>query len=90
MAKMIDFDKVYEYAFDGVNRGILADEDFNAIVNAIDSVDIVDLVDPVEIVRCCDCALEGTSDCPTVRRDPILGNLYGVMPGDGFCSKGRK
>ena len=46
-------------------------------------------VDAVEVVRCADCVLEGTENCPMVHRDPILGNLYCTFPANGgYCSKG--
>lgn len=44
---LIRFEDVYEYAFKGANGGNLEDEDFDAIVNAIESVSAVDAVEVV-------------------------------------------
>ena len=43
--RLIEYEKVYQYAFDGVHGGGLEDEDFQAIINAIDSVPTVDAVE---------------------------------------------
>ena len=42
--RLIEYDAVYKYAFDGVHCGNLEDEDFSAIINAIDAVPTVDAV----------------------------------------------
>ena len=42
--RLIEYDAVYKYAFDGVHGGNLEDEDFSAIINAIDAVPTVDAV----------------------------------------------
>lgn len=42
---LIRYEDVYEYAFKKVHGGDLEDEDFDAIVNAIDSVPQVDAVE---------------------------------------------
>ena len=44
---LIRFEDVYEYAFKGANCGKLQDEEFDAIVNAIESVSAVDAVEVV-------------------------------------------
>lgn len=41
-------------------------------------------------VRCWECALEGTADCPTVHRDRVMGNLWTDMSANGYCSRGRR
>lgn len=46
---LIRFEDVYKYAFTGANCGRLEDEEFNAIVNAIESVPKVDAVPVDEI-----------------------------------------
>ena len=43
--KLIRYEDVYRHAFDGVHGGGLENEEFNAIINAIDSVDAVDAVE---------------------------------------------
>ena len=43
--KLIRYEDVYRYAFKGVHGGGLEDEDFAAIVNAIDSVEAVAAVE---------------------------------------------
>ena len=45
--KLIRYEDVFRYAFDGANGGSLEDEDFDAIVNAIESVPTVDAVEVV-------------------------------------------
>ena len=50
--RLIAYDAVYQYAFDGVHGGGLEEEDFDAIINAIDAVPTIDAV---EVVRCKDC-----------------------------------
>lgn len=50
--RLIRYEDVYRHAFEGVHGGNLEDEDFNAIVNAIDTVPAVDAV---EVVRCANC-----------------------------------
>ena len=46
---LIRFEDVYEYAFTGAHCGSLEDEEFDAIVNAIESVPKVDAVPVDEI-----------------------------------------
>ena len=45
--RLIEYDKVYEYAWNGVNGGAMEYEDFDAIINAIDAVPTVDAVEVV-------------------------------------------
>ena len=47
-------------------------------------------VDAVEVVRCKDCRLEGTEECPMVHRDPVFRNLYAETKPDDFCSYGER
>lgn len=47
-------------------------------------------VDAVEVVRCKDCAKEGTEQCPMVHRDSMFGNLYAETKPMGFCSYGER
>ena len=42
--RLIRYEDVFRYAFEGANGGNLEDEDFDAIVNAIESVPTVDAV----------------------------------------------
>ena len=42
--RLIRYEDVYRYAFEGVKCGNLAEEDFDAIVNAIESVPTVDWI----------------------------------------------
>ena len=84
--RLIEYDKVYEYAWNGVNGGAMEYEDFDAIINAIDAVPTVDAV---EVVRCRDCkhfvAPQGV---------PVCGCFYGLgfpnKSGDDFCSYGER
>lgn len=39
-------------------------------------------------VRCWECLLEGTVDCPGVHRDRVMGNLWTDMSANDYCSKG--
>ena len=53
------------------------------------TIDHLPTVDAVEVVRCADCVLEGTENCPMVHRDSLLGNLYCTFSANGgYCSKG--
>ena len=45
--RLIRYEDVYKYAFDGASGGGLEDEDFDAIVNAIEAVPTVDAVEVV-------------------------------------------
>lgn len=47
-------------------------------------------VDAVEVVRCKDCRLEGTEECPMVHKDAMFGNLYAETKADDFCSYGER
>lgn len=49
-----------------------------------------DTWDAVEVVRCKDCAKEGTEQCPMVHRDSMFGNLYAETKPMGFCSYGER
>ena len=43
--RLISYNAVYQYAFDGVNGGGMEHEDFDAIINAIDAVPTIDAVE---------------------------------------------
>lgn len=49
--RLIAYDAVYQYAFDGVNGGGMEHEDFDAIINAIDAVPTIDAVEVNDMIE---------------------------------------
>ena len=76
--KLIRYEDVYKYAFDGANGGSLEDEDFDAIVNAIESVPVVDAV---EVVRC---------DEEDDRGDCDIHDTWFTRTPESFCCYGER
>ena len=90
--KLIRYEDVYRYAFDRVHGGGLEDEEFDAIINAIDSVDAVDAV---EVVRCEKCLYRsqysdenGCYKCGGLQTED--GDLVLMVKSDFFCSYGER
>lgn len=74
--RLISYDAVYQYAFDGVHGGGLEHEDFDAIINAIDAVPTIDAV---EVCRCKDCVYRHDS-CFCRERQYILRFSSQIFP----------
>ena len=83
--RLIAYEAVYQYAFKGVHGGGLEDENFNAIINAIDSVPTVDAV---EVVRCKDCIYATEEDGDLYCDGPI--GIFGTVGFNDFCSCGER
>lgn len=87
--RVIEYDAVYQYAFEGVHGGGLEDGDFDAIINAIDSVPAVDAVEVP--CRCKACAFS-EQDRPS---EPMVCRKWSTKRGtvytspDGYCHKGK-
>ena len=87
--RLIAYEAVYQYAFKGVHGGGLEDEDFNAIINAIDSVPTVDAV---EVVRCKDCKFYELQYYASGLGMGCTNNkaIWTSTPPDAFCSYGER
>lgn len=85
--KLIRYEDVYKYAFDGANGGSLEDEDFDAIVNAIESVPVVDAV---EVVRCKDCKHLQYQDEEDDRGDCDIHDTWFTRTPESFCCYGER
>ena len=86
---LIRFEDVYKYAFTGAHCGSLEDEEFNAIVNAIESVP---KVDAVEVVRCKDCYHNEQCICVCCEDGEMIkcGLHHKHMDANGYCHEGRR
>ena len=91
--RLIEYGAVYQYAVDGVHGGGLEDEDFNAIINAIDAVPTVDAV---EVVRCGSCKdwleIEETGGAGYCNHPcwMIAGTEPPIVQFADFCSYGER
>lgn len=85
--RLIDADAL-KSEFDWL-KSVVNESSKDEVMDVMQRIDNAPTVDAVEVVRCADCVLEGTGNCPMVHRDPILGNLYCTFPANGgYCSKG--
>ena len=87
--RLIVYDAVYQYAFDGVHGGGLEDEDFDEIINAIDAVPTIDAV---EVVRCKDCKHLVLTEEGEHNPNDCVCDYWDTdgLTDDDFCSRGER
>ena len=85
--RLIAYDAVYSYAFEGVHGGGLENEDIDAIINAIDAVPTIDAV---EVVRCKDCEFCVYNSSNDTYKCRSMNGMYRTVKPDDFCSYGER